>query len=69
MRRVGGAGLPEEYERRFAPVKLIWWGYGMTEMAPVVAVNRALALAEAQGTAMLISTPYPMTGTASGPAA
>ncbi len=25
----------EEFERRFAPVKLIWWGYGMTEVYPL----------------------------------
>jgi crotonobetaine/carnitine-CoA ligase len=25
----------EEWERRFAPVKLIWWGYGMTEVYPL----------------------------------
>ena len=25
----------EEFERRFAPVKLIWWGYGMTEIYPL----------------------------------
>ena len=25
----------DEFERRFAPVKLIWWGYGMTEIYPL----------------------------------
>lgn len=25
----------EEFERRFAPVKMIWWGYGMTEVYPL----------------------------------
>ena len=25
----------EEFERRFAPVKMIWWGYGMTEIYPL----------------------------------
>lgn len=25
----------EDFEQRFAPVKLIWWGYGMTEVYPL----------------------------------
>jgi crotonobetaine/carnitine-CoA ligase len=29
----------EEWERRFAPVKLIWWGYGMTEVYPLPMID------------------------------
>lgn len=29
----------EEFERRFAPVKLIWWGYGMTEIYPLPMID------------------------------
>lgn len=29
----------EEFERRFAPVKLIWWGYGMTEVYPLPMID------------------------------
>jgi crotonobetaine/carnitine-CoA ligase len=28
-----------EFERRFAPVKLIWWGYGMTEIYPLPMID------------------------------
>lgn len=31
----------EEWERRFAPVKLIWWGYGMTEVYPLPMIDPA----------------------------
>jgi crotonobetaine/carnitine-CoA ligase len=31
----------EEYERRFAPVQLIWWGYGMTEIYPLPMIDPA----------------------------
>ena len=33
--------LPE-FERRFAPVKVIWWGYGMTEVYPLPMIDPAL---------------------------
>jgi crotonobetaine/carnitine-CoA ligase len=29
----------EEWERRFAPVRLIWWGYGMTEVYPLPMID------------------------------
>jgi crotonobetaine/carnitine-CoA ligase len=29
----------EAWERRFAPVKLIWWGYGMTEVYPLPMID------------------------------
>ena len=29
----------EEFERRFAPVKIIWWGYGMTELYPLPMID------------------------------
>jgi crotonobetaine/carnitine-CoA ligase len=32
----------EEWERRFAPVRLIWWGYGMTEVYPLPMIDPAL---------------------------
>lgn len=32
----------EEWERRFAPVKLIWWGYGMTEVYPLPMIDPEL---------------------------
>ena len=32
----------EDWERRFAPVKLIWWGYGMTEVYPLPMIDPEL---------------------------
>lgn len=29
----------DEFERRFAPVKMIWWGYGMTEVYPLPMIS------------------------------
>jgi crotonobetaine/carnitine-CoA ligase len=29
----------EQWERRFAPVRLIWWGYGMTEVYPLPMID------------------------------
>jgi crotonobetaine/carnitine-CoA ligase len=29
----------DEFERRFAPVKMIWWGYGMTEIYPLPMID------------------------------
>jgi crotonobetaine/carnitine-CoA ligase len=33
---------PAAWEERFAPVKLIWWGYGMTEVYPLPMIDPAL---------------------------
>jgi crotonobetaine/carnitine-CoA ligase len=32
----------EAFEQRFAPVKMIWWGYGMTEIYPLPMIDPAL---------------------------
>lgn len=32
----------EEFERRFAPVKILWWGFGMTEIFPMPPVTAEL---------------------------
>jgi crotonobetaine/carnitine-CoA ligase len=32
----------EEFERRFAPVQILWWGFGMTEIFPMPPITAAL---------------------------